>query len=183
MRIESTKLKEVKMIYTEFIRERHDWREEHYSYLKYHALGIKTVFTTDYTTRVPFKNTLRGLYYQNIPFAQTLLVKCFRGKVLMAVVDLRVSSVQYGQGVLIELSDNNCRSLYIPKGFAQGFLTLTDDVELWYKADNLCSSEFERVLNYADPKIELPWPSVENLIISIKDSDAPFLDMLECNFL
>lgn len=182
LRIVETKLKDVKIVYEEFIREHHEWREEIYSWNKYYQIGLKTLFTVEYITKVPFKNTLRGLYFQNLPLDQALLIKCIRGTILQAVVDIRPSSMQYGQGVIVELSENNLRTLYIPKGFAQGFLSLSDDVEILYRADNACSSDFENVLNYADPEVNLPWPK-RDLIISIKDKNAPYLKNINCNYL
>jgi len=180
---QTTKLKGVKLIKEQYTNELHEWRMETYSWIKYNGLGIKTLFTVDYETTVKFKNTLRGLYFQNNPLQQALLIRCVQGEILQAVVDLRSTSKQYGQWSLFHLRGEDLNSIYIPGGFAQGFLTLTDDVRIHYKADQPCSSDFEKVLNYADPTIGIDWPTDEKFIISVKDETAPFLDELDCNYL
>ncbi len=100
---QTTKLKGVKLIKEQYTNELHEWRMETYSWIKYNGLGIKTLFTVDYETTVKFKNTLRGLYFQNNPLQQALLIRCVQGEILQAVVDLRSTSKQYGQWSLFHL--------------------------------------------------------------------------------
>jgi dTDP-4-dehydrorhamnose 3,5-epimerase len=183
MIVKSTSISEVIRIIPEVIREKHEWRTETYSWHKFHANGIKVLFTVDMETTVPYKNTIRGLYYQNEPRAQNLLVRCTRGAILQAAVDIRPSSETYGKWVLVELSSTNNYQLFIPKGFAQGFLTLSDDVIVQYKADSFCSSEFERRLNYADPQIGIKWPNNGKFIVSVLDKKAPGLKNIYCNYI
>ena len=108
-------------------------------------------------------------------------MRVVRGAVLDVVVDLRRGSPTYLQHVGVELSAENKRQLFIPRGFAHGFLTLTDDVEFVYKVDAFYSKEHDRSVRFDDPQIGIKWP-VDNPILSQKDLDAPLLCESDCNF-
>lgn len=120
------------------------------------------------------KGTLRGIHFQNDPMAQGKLVRCTRGAVNDVAVDLRKGSPTYKQWIMVELSAENKKMLYLPRGFGHGFVTLTDDVEFLYKADNYYSPEHERSIRWDDPEIGIAWP-VTTPILSPKDANAPFL--------
>ena len=120
------------------------------------------------------KGTLRGIHFQRGEKAQAKLVRCTRGAVLDVAVDLRPSSPTYKKWVGVELSGENKRQLLIPRGFGHGFVTLTDDVEFLYKADNYYAPEADGGIRWNDPEIGVDW-GIEDPILSEKDSKLPFL--------
>lgn len=119
------------------------------------------------------KNVLRGLHYQKAPYAQAKLVRCVMGKVLDVAVDLREKSPTFGQYFKIELSGENKKQLFIPRGFAHGFLTLSDFAVLAYKVDNYYHKDSEVTIKYDDSDLGIDWGvSLENIILSDKDREA-----------
>ena len=128
------------------------------------------------------KGTLRGIHFQNAPMAQAKLVRVTKGAVLDVAVDLRKGSPTYRQWVAVELSAENKRMLFIPRGFGHGFRTLTDDVEFCYKVDNLYSRECDRGIRFDDPAIGVDWGEVIPELLSAKDTNAPLLAESDCNF-
>lgn len=119
---------------------------------------------------------LRGLHYQKGEAAQAKIVRVIRGKVLDVAVDLRKSSATFLKYIMVELTGENHRQLYIPRGCAHGFLVLSPDALFQYKVDNLYCPESEASLRYDDPQIGIPWPKIEGeLKLSDKDLKAPFL--------
>lgn len=111
------------------------WFAETYSKANFKEFGIDIDFVQDNHSLSAQKGTLRGLHFQKNPMAQTKLVRCTKGKMLDVVVDLRKGSSSYKQWLGVELSEENKKQIFIPKGFAHGFVTLTDDVEVQYKVD------------------------------------------------
>ena len=109
-------------------------------------------------------------------------MRCSRGAILDVAVDIRKGSANYGKWVAVELSAENKKQLYIPRGFAHGFLTLTDDVEILYKADQYYSPEADRSIVWNDPAIGVEW-GITNPILSQKDSSAPLLADSDANFI
>lgn len=118
------------------------------------------------------KGTLRGLHYQAPPMAQGKLVSVLKGRVLDVAVDIRVGSPTYGQHVVVELSGDNHRQLWIPQGFAHGFLVLEDDTYFTYKCTNVYSKEHDRGVLWNDPALGIDW-QIENPIVSEKDQKHP----------
>ena len=127
------------------------------------------------------KGTIRGLHFQNAPAAQAKLVRCTAGSVMDYAVDLRRDSDTYLCYVAVELSAENKRQLYIPRGFAHGVISLEDDSVIEYFADNLYSPENDRSIRYNDPSIGIDW-GMRDLILSDKDANAPLLCDSDCNF-
>lgn len=121
------------------------------------------------------KNTIRGLHFQAPPFAQAKFVRIARGEILDVFVDLRKGSPTCGCWDSIKLSEDNCRAVYIPRGFAHGFRTLTENVVVQYKIDNFYSRESERGIRWNDPEIAVNWQAV-NPILSAKDAELPFYE-------
>lgn len=154
---------------------------ETYATNTFAELGIDTVFVQDNQSFTAQKGTLRGLHFQNAPMAQAKLVRVTRGAVLDVAVDLRKGSPYYLKWVSAELSAENKRMFFIPRGFAHGFVTLTDDVEFVYKVDNLYSPKDDRGIRYNDPAIGVDW-GVEEPILSKKDTSSPYLGESDCNF-
>lgn len=109
------------------------------------------------------------------------MVRCAKGAVLDVAVDLRKGSPTYKKWVAVELSAENKRQLLIPRGFAHGFLTLTDDVEFMYKADNYYNQSAERSILWSDPELGIDW-GVEEPVLAEKDGKAPLLKDSDVNF-
>lgn len=176
-----TKLPGVCIIEPQVFMDNRGWFVETYAANKFSEIGIDSVFVQDNQSLSAEKGTLRGLHFQNNPMAQTKLVRCTRGKILDIAVDIRKGSPYYGQWVSVELTSDNFRQLYIPKGFAHAFLTLTDDVEVQYKVDNYYSKECDRGIRYNDPDIGVDWGDITP-ILSHKDQISPMLKDSDCNF-
>ena len=155
---------------------------ETYSTRNFAAIGIDTVFVQDNQSFSSQKGILRGIHFQNNPMAQAKLVRVTKGAVLDVAVDLRRGSPTYRQWVAVELSAENKRMLFIPRGFGHGFRTLTDDVEFCYKVDNLYSRAHDRGIRYNDPAIGVDWGEVNESLLSAKDTTSPLLADSDCNF-
>ena len=123
------------------------------------------------------RGVLRGLHFQKGEFSQAKLVRVLQGRVLDVAVDMRRSSPTFCKYVAVELSSENKRQLFIPRGFAHGFLVLSDEAVFTYKVDNVYAPQAEGSVNYADPTIGIEWPDLGcELNLSAKDTAAPFLE-------
>lgn len=142
--------------------------------LKQHGLVIPPSFVQD-NHSCSKKNVLRGMHYQLPPHAQGKLVRVTQGAVYDVVVDIRDGSPTFGQWVAVELNTTNNYSLWIPAGFAHGFLSLMEDTHFLYKTTDYYDKECERSIRWNDPDIAIDWPEKENLILNSKDQTAPFL--------
>ena len=122
------------------------------------------------------KGVLRGLHFQKPPFDQAKLVRCIEGKVLDVAVDLRNKSKTYGQHIAIELSGENKKQLFVPRGFAHGFLVLSEFAIFSYKVDNIYAPKFDAGIKWNDRKLNIDW-GIEHskVIVSEKDSFLPCL--------
>lgn len=174
MSVTETKLKGVFLIEPQVFGDSRGWFMETWSKTKFEAAGLNLDFVQDNQSFSATKGTLRGLHYQLDPMSQAKLVRCTRGSLLDVAVDIRKNSPQYAQWFSVILSAENKKQLLIPRGFAHGFLTLTDDVEIQYKADNYYSPHFEGNIRWDDPQIKIDWP-FEPVILSDKDKNAPTL--------
>lgn len=114
------------------------------------------------------KGTLRGMHYQLAPKAETKLVRCIRGALYDVILDLRDGSPTFGKSFGAELSAENRRMMYVPKGFAHGFITLSDDAEAFYFVDEFYAPQQERGVRWDDPTFAIDWP-IEPVVISDKD--------------
>lgn len=133
-------------------------------------LGFTIAFCQDNESK-SFFGVLRGLHYQLPPFAQTKLVRVIEGSVLDVAVDIRQGSPTFGQHVAVELSDENKRQLLIPRGFAHGFVVLSETCTFAYKVDNYYSSECDRGIAFDDPALGIDWIVVhEKMQLSAKDT-------------
>ena len=133
-------------------------------------IGASVTFVQD-NQSMSSKGVLRGLHYQQGEDAQAKLVRVIKGKVLDVAVDIRKDSPSFGQYVMVELSEENMRQLFIPRGFAHGFYVLSDEAVFIYKVDNKYAPQSERTLAYNDPTVNIEWPiSPENPpLLSEKD--------------
>ncbi len=135
--------------------------------------GLDYIFVQDNHSRSKY-GVLRGLHFQNPPFAQTKLVRVTRGKVLDIALDIRIGSPTYLQHLAIELSEENKTQLLIPQGFAHGFVVLSEDVEFMYKCDNFYNKEADGGILFNDERLEIDWgiPTTD-MIVSEKDLSHP----------
>jgi dTDP-4-dehydrorhamnose 3,5-epimerase len=117
--------------------------------------------------------TLRGMHYQAVPHAEDKLVRCTRGGLYDVIVDLRKESPTYKQWVAVKLTEDNSRMLYIPKGFAHGFLTLTDNTEIFYQMSEFYHPESACGVRWNDPAFKIHWPAGDRAIISDRDQNWP----------
>ncbi|MFB4356455.1 dTDP-4-dehydrorhamnose 3,5-epimerase [Pantoea sp. BS_4] len=136
------------------------------------AVGQKIEFVQDNHSKSA-KNVLRGLHYQIPPYSQGKLVRCVTGEVYDVAVDIRENSSYYGKWVGVHLSAENKRQLWIPEGFAHGFLVLSDSAEFLYKTTNYYHAESDRGLMWNDPDIGIQWPLVNSPLLSDKDRNQP----------
>jgi dTDP-4-dehydrorhamnose 3,5-epimerase len=144
--------------------------------------GIDADFVQDNQSKST-KNVLRGLHFQNPPFAQAKLVRVINGSVLDIAVDLRQGSPTFKMSYQIILSDQNKKQLFIPRGFAHGFLVLSETAEFAYKCDNLYSKLHESGIRFDDPDINIDWGvNTTDCIISEKDNSLKNLNETEINF-
>ena len=142
------------------------------------ATGLKSHFVQDNHSKSS-RGVLRGLHYQKPPMEQGKLVRVTQGEVFDVAVDIRKSSPTFGQWVGVHLSAENKRQLWIPEGFAHGFLTLSDTAEFSYKTTNYYSPEHEEAIAWNDPDLNIQWPQVGAIILSAKDEKARlFSDIL-----
>lgn len=136
--------------------------------------GIDFDFVQDNHAYSKTRGVLRGLHFQTPDMAQAKMVWVTKGNVLDTVVDIRKGSPTYGQHYSIELSADNRKRFVVPKGFAHGYLTLTDDVEFMYKVDNYYSAKNDAGIAWNDPDLGIAWP-VDEPILSEKDRNHPCL--------
>ena len=176
-----TKLPGVCIIEPQVFGDHRGYFMETYSAKSMTEIGIENVFVQDNQSYSAQKGILRGIHFQNAPMAQAKLVRVTKGAVLDIAVDLRKGSPTYKRWVSVELSAENKRMFFIPRGFGHGFVTLTEDVEFCYKVDNLYSKECDRGIRFNDPSIGVDW-GVTDPILSRKDTTSPMLDDSDCNF-
>lgn len=147
---------------------------------KFAEIGIDKTFVQD-NQSLSQKGVLRGLHFQNPPYAQAKLVRVIKGAVLDIAVDIRKSSPTYGQSFAIELSEENKKMLYIPEGFAHGFLTLEDDTIFTYKCSDNYHPEVEDAILWSDEDLNIDW-NVENPLVSDKDGKAQAFKTFKSQF-
>lgn len=182
MKITQTELKDVYIIEPQVFGDHRGWFMESWSENKFVEAGIDCDFVQDNQSFSATKGTLRGLHYQLNPKAQAKIVRCTKGEILDVAVDIRKGSPQYGKWVSVKLTAENKKQLFIPRGFAHGFVTLTDDVEVQYKADNYYAPECDGNIRYDDPAIGVEWGEGP-FVLSEKDEKAPLLkDRTNLNF-
>lgn len=144
--------------------------------------GLTETFVQDNMSRSK-KGTLRGMHYQLAPHAQGKLVRVTYGEVFDAGVDLRRSSPTYGKWFGLHLTGENKKALYVPPGFAHGFLVLSDEAEFHYKCTSLYAPKFDRGMRWNDPKVGIEWPmDPDPEMLSEKDRTAPLFEDAESNF-
>ena len=145
--------------------------------------GIDITFVQDNESKSRF-GVLRGLHFQLPPYTQSKLVRVVKGKVLDVAVDIRKGSSTYGKYVTCEMTEENKRQFFVPKGFAHGFCVLSDEAVFQYKCDDFYHPEAEGAIAWDDPDIAIQWPvEAENVILSEKDKHHPNLKDFESPFI
>ena len=147
---------------------------------KFKQLGISEDFVQD-NQSVSSKGVLRGLHFQNPPYAQAKLVRVIKGSVLDVAVDLRKNSPTYGKHVSVILSEQNNKSFFIPKGFAHGFLSLEDNTVFNYKCSDYYNKESEGSLLWNDEDLKIDW-QIDNPLVSKKDLQADLFKNFKTKF-
>jgi dTDP-4-dehydrorhamnose 3,5-epimerase len=155
---------------------------ESYNQKKFEEIVGKIFFVQD-NESMSSKGVLRGLHFQKPPFAQAKLVRCIEGKVLDVAVDIRKGSKAYGQHIAVELSGENKRQLFVPRGFAHGFVVLSESATFAYKVDNSYAPELDAGIRWNDKELNIQW-GLENkeVIVSAKDAELPFFSEFESPF-
>ena len=182
MNVIETALAGVRILEPQVFGDARGWFMESWSKKKMEDAGILVDFVQDNHSFSAQKGTLRGLHYQLNPMAQAKLLRVSRGAIFDVAVDIRRGSPTYAKWVGVELTAENARQLFIPRGFAHGFITLTDDVEVQYKVDNFYAPTCDGNIRWDDPEIGVAWP-LAPVVLSEKDAKAPLLSArTELNF-
>lgn len=175
MKITSTFIPDVKLIEPKIFEDSRGYFFESYNEAVFHKEIGKINFVQDNESRST-RGTLRGLHYQLAPFAQSKLVRVVEGCVLDVAVDIRTGSPTFGMSVSVELSDENKKQFFIPRGFAHGFLVLSETAIFTYKVDNFYSKESDRGILFNDPVIGINWNFSDEILLSEKDKKQPSLN-------
>ncbi|WP_429033172.1 dTDP-4-dehydrorhamnose 3,5-epimerase [Aeromonas media] len=181
MNIIDTNIPDVKIIEPNVFGDERGFFFESFNQQQFEAaIGRSVTFVQDNHSKSS-KGVLRGLHYQLPPHAQGKLVRCVAGEVFDVAVDIRKSSPIFGQWVGVHLSGDNKRQLWIPEGFAHGFMTISESVEFIYKTNNYYNSQAERSINYSDVTLNITWPKYDGYVLSNKDVNAPDIKNIPLN--
>jgi dTDP-4-dehydrorhamnose 3,5-epimerase len=174
----------VRLIIPKRFGDARGWLTEVYSEAAFAKLGITCRFVQDnHSLSVP-QYTLRGLHFQVPPHGQAKVVRCIRGRIFDVAVDVRKGSPTYGQWIGTELSAENGHQLFIPVGFAHGFVTLEADCEVTYKCSNTYAPSADGGIRWDDPAIGIDWPIPAGYVpqLSAKDQVQPLLTAFDSPF-
>ena len=176
MKVISLKIPDVKLIEPDVFEDERGFFYESFNQQKFNeAIDQEIIFVQDNHSKSS-QGVLRGLHYQDPPYAQGKLIRIVAGEVFDVAVDIRKRSPTYGQWVGETLSAINKKQLWIPEGFAHGFLVLSDEAEIIYKTTDFYSPEHEHCLKYNDKEINITWPSISSqYILSPKDAKGQSL--------
>ena len=175
MEVIKTALEGVVILIPHIFKDERGYFYESFSQREFDEKVMPVRFVQD-NESMSIKNVIRGLHYQKMPYTQSKLVRCTQGRVLDVVVDIRKDSPTFGQHVAVELSDENHRQLFIPRGFAHGFAVLSDTAVFQYKCDNFYAPQAESGIQLSDDDLEIDWQiPLQNAILSDKDTKYPLL--------
>ena len=175
MNVIDTEIPEVKIIEPKVFGDSRGYFFESWSEKRYKEAGIDCNWLQDNESRSRY-GVLRGLHYQAAPYTQAKLVRVIKGAVLDVAVDIRKGSPTFGKHVAVELTEDNKRPLFGPRGFAHGFVVLSDDVIFAYKCDNLYAPTHERGLAFNDPALGIDWKvDLKEFLLSEKDTKNSLL--------
>ena len=174
MKFIKTAIPEVYIIEPSVFGDNRGYFLESYNQKRFEEVVGKTSFVQDNESKSS-KGVLRGLHFQKPPFEQAKLVRCIEGEVLDVLVDIRKNSKTYGQHVTVLLSGENKRQLFVPRGFAHGFLVLSDSATFAYKVDNTYAPEFDAGIRWNDKQLNIQWGMEDSIVkVSAKDAELPF---------
>jgi dTDP-4-dehydrorhamnose 3,5-epimerase len=155
---------------------------ESYNYRDFKGLGIDLRFVQDNQSKSS-RGVMRGLHFQNAPFAQTKVVRVLSGKILDVVLDLRRWKNTFGKVFSLEMTAEDSQQIVVPKGFAHGFVVLSESAEILYKTDEFHYPESEGGIYFNDPALKIDWKiPVDEMIISERDKKHPLLAEAKFNF-
>lgn len=175
MEIIKTNIEGVVIIEPRIFKDDRGYFFESFSQREFEEKVCKTTFVQDNESKSSY-GVLRGLHFQKPPFAQSKLVRVIKGVVLDVAVDIRKDSSTFGQYVSVELTGENHRQFFIPRGFAHGFSVLSEEVIFQYKCDNFYSPQSEGAIAWNDPDLNIDWRiPAEKVVLSEKDSRHPRL--------
>ena len=170
MKVTPLKIPDVKLIEPDVFEDERGFFYESFNQQKFiEAIGQDITFVQDNHSKSS-RGVLRGLHYQEAPFAQGKLVRVIAGEVFDVAVDIRKESPTYGQWVSEILSAENKKQLWIPEGFAHGFLTLSNEAEFLYKTTDFYKKECEKNIHWQKNEFSIKWPKIKNVILSNKDN-------------
>ena len=179
MEVLATEIPDVKVVVPDFHRDARGYFAETYNEERYVRAGIVAEFVQD-NESLSSRGVLRGLHWQCGKHAQAKLVRVVRGAVWDVAVDIRKGSPTFGKSVSCELTAENGRQFFIPRGFAHGFVVLEDNTLFSYKCDNVYCHEAERGLSFDDPALAIKWPwPGRDFLLSDKDKQHPMLKDIE----
>ena len=179
MNIIETNIKGLLIIEPRVFSDARGYFFESFSQKNFEEKVCKTIFVQDNESQSTY-GVLRGLHFQKPPYAQSKLVRVIKGKVLDVAVDIRVGSPTYGQHITVELSEENKRQFFLSRGFAHGFVVLSDEAIFQYKCDNYYEPQSEGSLAWNDPALEIDWQiDLDKVVLSEKDKKSPLLKDLE----
>lgn len=175
MEVIKTELEGVMIIEPRIFKDERGYFYESFSQREFEEKVCKTVFVQDNQSKSGY-GVLRGLHFQKAPYEQAKLVRVVSGTVLDVAVDIRRDSPTFGQHVAVELSGENNRQLFIPKGFAHGFVVLSEEAVFQYKCDNFYAPQCEGAIIWNDPDLAIDWRiPADEIILSGKDKEHPQL--------
>lgn len=175
MEIIKTNIEGVVIIEPRIFKDDRGYFFESFSQREFEEKVCKTTFVQDNESKSSY-GVLRGLHFQKPPFTQSKLVRVIKGAVLDVAVDIRKGSPTFGQYVSVELTGENHRQFFIPRGFAHGFSVLSEEVIFQYKCDNFYSPQSEGAIAWNDPDLNIDWRiPAEKVVLSEKDSKHPRL--------
>ncbi|MEO0293787.1 MAG: dTDP-4-dehydrorhamnose 3,5-epimerase [candidate division WOR-3 bacterium] len=178
MTFKKLSIPDVILISPKVLKDKRGLFAETYKKSLFDKAGIRIDFVQENYSKSK-KNVLRGLHYQIPPYEQAKLVSCIRGKIFDVVVDIRKNSPFYGKWVGVYLSSRGKNAIYIPEGFAHGYLVLSEEAEIIYKVSKEYSKEHERGILWNDPEININWPLSGEPILSEKDKKLPAFTLAE----
>lgn len=181
MKVTELDLPGVLLIEPDVFKDYRGYYMESYSKRTLEKYGINDEFVQDNHLLSLKKGTIRGIHFQNAPYAQSKLLRCTKGKILDVVVDLRKDSLTYKKWISIELDAESKKQIYIPRGFGHACMSLVDDTEVQYKVDNLYYPEYDRAIAWNDPELNIEW-GIKDVIVSEKDKNASLLKDSDVNF-
>lgn len=182
MEIIKTAIEGVVIIEPRLFKDERGYFFESFSQREFNEKVREIHFVQDNESKSSY-GVLRGLHFQKPPFAQSKLVRVIRGAVLDVAVDIRIGSPTFGQHVAVELTEDNHRQFFIPRGFAHGFSVLTDEVIFQYKCDNFYAPQSEGAIAWNDPDLAIDWKiPAQQIILSDKDSHHSGLKEIESPF-